>query len=161
MAPGSCLAARQRLSLRLDGESSRHDELRLAQHLARCPDCAAWAAALEVTVSTLRGAELARPSCNVDLPRRGLRTRQAGAAAVAAVAAVAVAVLSGRVDSMPRLAPYLSPSVVRSQLTLKERQLSRIDLPKPEPGGAARPSLPSGAFGRTPQEQRQFAARPR
>lgn len=144
--PTDCLAARQRLSLRLDGELSERDELRLERHLDGCAACAAWAAEQEGVVSVLRGAGLARPARDLRVPRQRLFARHVGAAAVAAVAAVAVAVLSLRVDSTPLLLPQLSPLAVRSQLTLKERQLNRIDEAKPEPGQNVRPSVPSGAL---------------
>jgi anti-sigma factor RsiW len=119
-----CSDARQRLSLRADGELTAPEEGLLDQHLATCVDCRVWAAQLGDLVGQLRTAPVERPVRDLRVPRGSSAYRLL--AGVAAVAAVAVTVLSVRVQSPPLLTPELSPQAAKNVMTLKERQLAAL-----------------------------------
>jgi predicted anti-sigma-YlaC factor YlaD len=84
----ACQIARERSSLRLDGELSEFEELALVEHLTRCAGCRAHEASLGAISDRLRSGPLEEPEFPVVLPHRlrvrvPLRTAQAAAAAVA------------------------------------------------------------------------------
>ncbi len=83
---GGQLCARVRFwaSLRLDGELSELEGALLDAHLARCPECAAYAAGSETSVTVLRATPL-EPAKPVVLP-----VQRPGRHAVAFVAAAAL-----------------------------------------------------------------------
>lgn len=90
--PTDCMQARDAASLRLDGELSELDAVRLGLHLGDCAACRAYAREIEAITAELRSAALEQPSVAIFAPRRrrsGLRTQSAAVAAVALVAAVA------------------------------------------------------------------------
>jgi len=88
----SCEQARERLSLQLDDELSRHEGRLLQRHLGRCRACASFAADVRAYTDLLRGAPL-EPAPPFQLLRRPAATRAATrVAAVTAAAAAAVLV---------------------------------------------------------------------
>src|SRR5439155_23151048 len=85
-----CARARFWVSLRLDGELSELEGALLEAHLARCADCAAFAAGSDAATIVLRGAplELTAPVV-VRVPRPGKRVlAMVTAAALVGAAAV-------------------------------------------------------------------------
>ena len=123
-----CARAREWASLRLDGQLSDFEEVLLEAHLARCPDCRAFAATTAALTGTLRAAPLEQPSFSFEAPRRS-RTRTVGLRAVSAAAAVAVVGLSGLVSlhlstSRAPGATVRSPNEV---IGLKERLREQLD----------------------------------
>jgi anti-sigma factor RsiW len=87
--PTDCARARESASARLDGELAELQAAQLEGHLRTCPECLAYAAAIEATTLELRAAPLLQPSGSVFTQRRPRRT---GFVPVAAAAAVVVAV---------------------------------------------------------------------
>jgi predicted anti-sigma-YlaC factor YlaD len=146
--PTECARAREAASARLDGELSELELAHLDGHLATCAACSAWAADSTAATATLRTAALEQPSRPVEFPRRQPAFRRVAAArraaaATAAAAAVVVAVLSVDVNSRSVAITY-SPLTVRTQLTLKERQLRALDAEAAQAKTRSRPSLPAG-----------------
>ena len=85
-----CARARFWASLRLDGELSELEGALLDAHLARCPECAAYAADSEASITVLRAATL-EPAKPVVIPiRRPGRHAVAFVAAAALVGAAAI-----------------------------------------------------------------------
>jgi predicted anti-sigma-YlaC factor YlaD len=121
-----CARAREWASLRLDGQLSDFEEVLLEAHLARCPDCRAFAATTAALTGTLRAAPLEQPSFTFEAPRRS-RARTVGLRAVSAAAAVAVVGLSGLVSlqlSAGRSRP--GSTAERKVIGLKERQMDEL-----------------------------------
>lgn len=144
LLPADCVAARRRLSLAADGELPAPERELLDRHIAFCPSCEAWAADLQVLVSAVRGSALEQVGRELHVPRRRLPLSGV-AGAVAAAAAITVAVLSTQIHSTPLvITVQLSPVAVKSQLTLKEQQLSALDADAAAAATRARPSVPPG-----------------
>ena len=90
-----CARARFWASLRVDGELSELEGALLDAHLARCADCADFAAATTLSTGRLREARLERPApVTVAVPRS---PRRAVAGVVAAAALLATALVAGLV----------------------------------------------------------------
>jgi predicted anti-sigma-YlaC factor YlaD len=91
--PTECTQAREAASLRLDGELSELEAVRLGLHLRDCAECRAYARAIGAITLELRAAPLERPLTQSFVPRRkrlpAMRMQAAAAAAVGLVAAVA------------------------------------------------------------------------
>jgi predicted anti-sigma-YlaC factor YlaD len=90
--PTDCMQAREAASLRLDGELSELEDVRLGLHLRDCAACRAYAREIGAITAELRSAALEQPSVAIFAPRRrrsGLRIQSAAVAAVGLVAAVA------------------------------------------------------------------------
>ncbi|HXF98719.1 MAG TPA: zf-HC2 domain-containing protein [Gaiellaceae bacterium] len=106
MRPIVCERVRAQTSLRLDGELSELERRMAEAHLARCPDCRAFAEDAEAVTALLRQAPPERPQRPVVVhrPRRPWTVRvQTGLAAAAALLLVGVSVqLAG---SEPRRSP--------------------------------------------------------
>jgi anti-sigma factor RsiW len=103
-----CERAREWASLRVDGELSEFETRLLDRHLARCPDCAAFAADVTGYATLVRGAPLAPFRTSLTLPRRrrvSLRPRPLAAAALVAAAAVAVASFELGTRTQPSVQP--------------------------------------------------------
>lgn len=141
-----CVVARQRVSLRLDGELPEAEEELLDGHLASCPDCQAWAAAVGDVVSLVRSEPLVQPSRDLRMPPQRLFGRAVVPAAAAVVAGLAIAALSIQAQSTSLFTIRLSAVTLRTQLTLKEQQQTALDNPGSRPQDV-RPSLPPGVNG--------------
>jgi Putative zinc-finger len=93
-----CDAARESISLALDGELPELQRARLADHLRRCAVCRRFqTGAIAVTVE-LRTEPLEQPALEVSLlraPRVSLRRIQAGAVAAAVVLLVTGSLVNG------------------------------------------------------------------
>lgn len=91
--PTDCMQAREAVSLRLDGDLSELEAVRLGLHLRDCADCRAYARDIAAITLELRSAPLEQMRVQTFVPRpkraSGLRLQAAAAAAVAFVAAVA------------------------------------------------------------------------
>jgi predicted anti-sigma-YlaC factor YlaD len=91
--PTDCMQAREAASLRLDGELSEFDAVRLGLHLRDCAACHAYAREIEAITLELRSAPLEQPQGKsfVLRPKRvpAIRMQVAAVAAVGLVAAVA------------------------------------------------------------------------
>jgi predicted anti-sigma-YlaC factor YlaD len=127
-----CARARFWVSLRVDGELSELEGALLDAHLARCAECAAFAAGTSASTTWLRGAELERPApITVAVPRA---PRRAAVALVAAAALMATGLVAGFVHGTGSTAgrqTALRPavSVVSSMETPDElRRLRRTSL---------------------------------
>ena len=84
-----CARARFWASLRLDGELSELEGALLDAHLARCPECAAYTAGSEASITALRETPLepAKPVVvHVPRPRRGALAFVTAAALIGAAA---------------------------------------------------------------------------
>jgi predicted anti-sigma-YlaC factor YlaD len=88
--PTDCALARETASARLDGELAELQAAQLEAHLRACPECSAYAGAIEATTLELRAAPLLQPSGSVFTQRRPRRA--GGFVSVAAAAAIVVAV---------------------------------------------------------------------
>ena len=89
----ACARARERASLRLDGELSLIETVSLRSHLRFCADCRSFAAGIERTSRELRLAALEQPDFALALPRRRYRSFAALAPVAVATAAAAAALL--------------------------------------------------------------------
>jgi predicted anti-sigma-YlaC factor YlaD len=89
--PTDCMQAREAASLRLDGELSELESVRLGLHLRDCADCQRYARETASIALELRSAPLEQPSLEIFVPRRrrGYGVQVAAVAAVGLVAAVA------------------------------------------------------------------------
>lgn len=87
----SCDRAREGVSLRLDGELSEFEHVRLDAHLARCGACAEFASDVTATSLALRGAPYEVLQKAIELPGRPASrfSRTAGGAVAAAAVAAA------------------------------------------------------------------------
>jgi predicted anti-sigma-YlaC factor YlaD len=91
--PTDCMQAREAASLRLDGELSELDGVRLGLHLRDCTLCRAYAREIEALTLEFRSAPLEQPRGQTFVlrPKRvpAIRMQAAAVAAVAVIAAVA------------------------------------------------------------------------
>jgi predicted anti-sigma-YlaC factor YlaD len=85
------MQAREAASLRLDGELSELESVRLGLHLRDCADCRWYARETASIAVELRSAPLERPSLQIFVPRRrrGFGIQAAAVAAVGLLAVVA------------------------------------------------------------------------
>ena len=89
----ACARARERASLRLDGELSLIEAVSLRSHLRFCADCRQFAAGIEHAARELRSAPLEQPDLQLALPRRRYRSFASLAPVAVATAAAAAALL--------------------------------------------------------------------
>ena len=90
ISPTDCDRARASVSVRLDGELSELDGVRLDDHLRECANCSAYARELHALTAELRAAALEQPTVTVFVPaRRRPLVRLQTAAAAAAIVAIA------------------------------------------------------------------------
>jgi predicted anti-sigma-YlaC factor YlaD len=87
-----CEHARERISLRVDGELSPFEQSALDGHLNGCGACRAYAASISRLSTQLREAQLERPQFPVVLPHRSRIRVPTRAVQVAAAAAVLIVV---------------------------------------------------------------------
>jgi anti-sigma factor RsiW len=130
-----CARASEWASLRLDGQLSDFEEVLLEAHLARCEGCQAFAASVIGLTGALRTAPLEQPEFAFEAPRT-TRGRTVVLRTLSAAAVVAVVGVSGLVSlqlSTSRARPGAAPSVPRSVIGLKERQMDELA------GGTTRP----------------------
>jgi predicted anti-sigma-YlaC factor YlaD len=73
--PSACVQARESISVRLDGELSELDSVRLAAHLRDCSECSAHARELGALAHRLRTAPLERPVLEAWVPRTRVASR--------------------------------------------------------------------------------------
>lgn len=135
-----CEAARQAVSLKLDGELSQLQSVLLAVHVRRCADCRVFEAELASLAGALRAAPLEPLEHPIVLPRRrSLVSRASLLTSAAAAAAVLAAVgLSGAVESIrpagsqPRLRPQPVPAKVieTDDVLVRSVQWSTADPPQ-------------------------------
>jgi anti-sigma factor RsiW len=115
--PRSCERAREWASLRLDGELSEFEQVWLATHLERCPDCAAYAHGVTAATGAIRGASPLRLSEPVTLPRSRRIPVRAVSAATAAAAIVAAVGLGTLIGSLGGTSRAFHPGVARASFT--------------------------------------------
>jgi predicted anti-sigma-YlaC factor YlaD len=125
----ACLRARERASLRVDGELSAFETAALRTHLVACGECRVFAATLEESTRRLRATPLEEPNLSIRVPRRSYRSLVAVGPAVAAAAVAAVAVMqvtsfgtSG--VSVPRARAGSDAAALRAEYV--DRRLSRL-----------------------------------
>lgn len=121
-----CARAHEWVSLRLDDQLSEFEEVLLEAHIARCPECEAFAATTTALTEQLRSIELEQPAFAFETPHR-TRGRTVALRAVSAAAAVAVVGLSGLVSlqlSASRARP--GAAAERKVIALKERQMDEL-----------------------------------
>ncbi len=136
-----CARAAEWVSLRLDRQLSDFEEVLLEAHLARCPDCKAFAADMIGLTGALRAMPLEQPAFTFEAPRR-TRGRTAALRAVSAAAAVAVVGLSGLVGlQLSASHPRPGASADRKVIGLKERQMDDLNSPAQRVSTETRPSL--------------------
>jgi hypothetical protein len=136
-----CARAHEWVSLRLDDQLSDFEEVILEAHLARCPDCRAFAGATISLTQTLRATPLEQPAFTFEPPHR-TRGRTVALRAVSAAAAVAVVGLSGLVSlqlSASRARP--GSTTQRKVIGLKERQMNDLAGLAQRTNRTVRPSL--------------------
>jgi predicted anti-sigma-YlaC factor YlaD len=125
----ACLRARERASLRADGELSVFEAAALRAHLGGCADCRAYMASVDEVTRRLRSTPLEEPNLSIRVPRRSYRSLVAvgPAVAAAAVAAVAVMQVTSFGSSGVSVAPA-RPSSNAAQLRAdyNDRRLSRL-----------------------------------
>jgi ferric-dicitrate binding protein FerR (iron transport regulator) len=137
-----CARACEWASLRLDGQLSEFEEVLLEAHLARCPDCHAFASSISGLTGALRGAPLEEPAFAFEPPRR-TSGRTFALRAVSAAAAIAVVGVSGLVSlqvSTSRARPG-AQAAERKVIGLKERQMNELTGPTTRPQTQVRQSL--------------------
>jgi anti-sigma factor RsiW len=96
-----CGAARERISLELDGELGRGEALRLRLHLLACPACSADRRRLAAIVTTLRAGAPELPQASAVWPRASrarLRSNLAMLATTAAVLVTGAVALTGQLS---------------------------------------------------------------
>jgi predicted anti-sigma-YlaC factor YlaD len=125
----ACLQARERASLRLDGELSAFEATALRTHLHGCADCRTYVAGIEATSRTLRATPLEEPNLSIRVPRRSFRSLVAVGPAVAAAAVAAVAVMQVTSPGAPGVSvgparTGSDASALRADYT--DRRLSRL-----------------------------------
>lgn len=137
MMHGHCERARQWASADVDGELSTFERVLLADHLARCPSCAAFSSDLRGLTSALRAAPRERfEGVVIGRVGRQARLRFAPAAAAMAIAAVGLGSLlaSSELNRAPGIEPTEAVAGVGSDYALnlgrsqrlKERQIARL-----------------------------------
>lgn len=134
--PSECMRAREAASLRLDGELSELERVRLDTHLSRCAACREFAAHAAAVTAELRAAPLERPPVFTLQPsRRHVRAvRMHATAAAAAVAVVAGSLILGaavRGAGGPSATGSLRPTAAEVQLTSVERWREMLSLLPP------------------------------
>jgi len=135
-----CARAAEWVSLRLDRQLSDFEEVLLEAHLARCPDCKAFAASMIGLTAALRATAAEEPAFTFEAPRR-TRGRTGAVRAVSAAAAVAVVGLSGLVGLQLSTSHSRPGTTVDLRMIgLKERQMDELNGPA-RAGTAVRPSL--------------------
>jgi predicted anti-sigma-YlaC factor YlaD len=126
----ACERARLWVSLSADGEISQLELAFLRDHLARCSDCAAFAAVTGEVVRTLRSAPLEDGPAVVFSRRTGPVARisrlQLAASAAAVLVAVLVGGLAGSLNSPHGLGAASAASVARTQQPYVEQRLLSI-----------------------------------
>jgi predicted anti-sigma-YlaC factor YlaD len=127
----ACLRARERASLRTDGELSTFETAALRAHLAGCAECRAYSASVEGATRRLRSTPLEEPDFSIRVPRRSYRSLIAVGPAVAAAAVAAVAVM--QVTSFGSSGVSVAPAHVGSDAAAlhadyTDRRLSRLFL---------------------------------
>jgi len=134
MSPSSsrkdaCLRARERASLRADGELSVFETAALRTHLAGCAECRTYAASVDEVTRRLRSTPLVEPNLSIRVPRRSYRSLVAVGPAVAAAAVAAVAIMQatsfGTVSVAP---PTLHSDATALRADYADRRLSRLFL---------------------------------
>ena len=154
MSPSSsrkdaCLRARERASLRADGELSVFETAALRTHLAGCAECRTYAASVDEVTRRLRSSPLVEPNLSIRVPRRSYRSLVAVGPAVAAAAVAAVAVMqvtSFGVSSVPVSHPRAGSDAAALRADYADRRLSRLFIN----GFAIRPSRLSTRFPASP-----------
>jgi anti-sigma factor RsiW len=96
--PEVCERARAQTSLALDCELSELERAQLRAHLAECPDCAVFLAALRGVTHQLRAAPLPKPSRPL-APRRRSRRTALACASLAVLCAAGGGGLAGSLRS--------------------------------------------------------------
>jgi predicted anti-sigma-YlaC factor YlaD len=136
----ACRQERELISLRLDGELSELEELRLDAHLRACPDCRAYDAEVGRATRMLRAAPLEPIERPVVLPQRRrlhVRSLQVGSAAAVVLVATALGTLLGPLRTHPTSSslPIVLSARGDDQKDLSaQRQLRRLQLvPRPVP----------------------------
>jgi Putative zinc-finger len=136
-----CARAAEWVSLRLDRQLSDFEEVLLEAHLARCPDCEAFAASMIGLTQALRLTPLEQPAFMFEAPRR-TRGRTAAIRAVSAAAAVAVVGTSGLVSlQLSASRPHPGAAADRKVMGLKERQMNELNGLAQRANREVRPSL--------------------
>lgn len=123
-----CDRARQRLSLRLDGELSRLESRLLDDHLSGCCECAAFAAGAADAAALLRATppeRLREPVAVPGRPPRRVAVRPLAAAAVAALV-VAIVGVGGRGAKPPADHVRLQPPIEEAKETAAIRRANLL-----------------------------------
>ena len=100
-SPQRCDGARARVSLELDGALDDVGRGLPSRHLARCADCAAFAAELGALTTLLRAAPLEPHRCELELRRGASLGAMPWAASAAVVAALVLGITSLPYASSP------------------------------------------------------------
>jgi anti-sigma factor RsiW len=133
---GRCERARQRASLRIDGELSELEDALLAKHLEGCVSCSAFAARLTATTEAVRAAPQERPQ--IDYPRferpviRLPVGKRVAIVAVAATAALGAFVGSSLQKPAPAQAPGTGPQLSFRTEMNQLRELHRMPNAQPK-----------------------------
>ena len=90
-----CMRAREDASARLDGELGELDRARLEAHLADCPECAAFAASLDLVARTMRDTALEPAPAALFVPQRRRAVPVPPRFVAAAAATIVVAAAAG------------------------------------------------------------------
>jgi predicted anti-sigma-YlaC factor YlaD len=134
--PSECMRAREAASVRLDGELSELDALRLDAHLRRCAACREFADHATAVTAELRAAPLQRPAALRFEPSRrharALRMHAATAAAAAVVIAGSLLVgVAVRGAGGPSSTGALRPSAAEVRLASVDRWREMLSLLPP------------------------------
>jgi anti-sigma factor RsiW len=121
---GPCDRAREWSSLRLDGELSELEEVRLEKHLEACALCAAFDAGLRSSTELIRTAPVARPSAAFEVPAAG--RRRVRLSRVVAVASVLGAAALGSVVGSSLDRPTPSSEAPEAQVSFLTRDVSQL-----------------------------------
>ena len=125
----ACLRARERASLRADGELSLFESAALHAHVSGCSDCRAFAAGIDEVTRRIRSTPLVKPELSIGMPRRRRRSLVAAGPALAAAAVAAVAVMQA---TSPGSAPVPTANARSNATALRadytDRRLSRLFL---------------------------------
>src|SRR5437588_2539866 len=125
----ACLRARERASLRADGELSVFETAALRAHLGGCADCRAYAASVDEVTRRLRSTPLVEPNLSIRVPRRSYRSLVGVGPAVAAAAVAAVAVMqvtSFGVSNVPVSPARAGSDAAALRADYTDRRLSRL-----------------------------------
>ena len=135
---GFCDRAREWASLRLDDELSPLEEELLERHLRACDDCRVFENDVRWATDVMRLTAVERPSRQVTMPARSVRSFRLGRSrtAIAATLALALGAVVGSLVESPR---PTEPPVSPSQVSLIDAQgpndfpRAKIRLPAPVP----------------------------